>query len=125
MQRLQVRALAAIYGLEARACGRTGQTLFKTDRAGPLTTEGCAQVQRLLACSIPSGKPTPELKRELEQAMRSSRTALSRPITANNKGSLMLKQMGWSEGSGLGAARQGRTEPVPLHLGQRRQGLGR
>ena len=83
------------------------------------------QVERLLACSVPHGKPTPELKRELEAAMRSSRAALTRPIKADNKGSLMLRQMGWSEGSGLGASRQGRTEPIPMHLGQRRQGLGR
>ena len=40
----QVRALVAVYGLEARACGRTGQTLFKTERTGPLTRESCAQV---------------------------------------------------------------------------------
>ncbi|KAK9906899.1 hypothetical protein WJX75_009914 [Coccomyxa subellipsoidea] len=125
MQRLQVRALAAVYGLEPRACGRTGQTLFRTERTGALTNEGLAQVQRLLACSVPSGKPTPELKRELEEAMRSSRAALTRPIKADNKGSLMLRQMGWSEGSGLGVSCQGRTEPIPLHLGQRRQGLGR
>ena len=41
---LQVRALACLYGLEARACGRAGQTLFKTDKSGPLTDERAAQV---------------------------------------------------------------------------------
>ena len=35
-----------------------------------------------------------------------------------------LQGMGWEEGSGLGARRQGMVEPVPLNLGQRRQGLG-
>ena len=29
---LQVRALACLYGLEARACGRAGQTLFRTGK---------------------------------------------------------------------------------------------
>jgi hypothetical protein len=82
------------------------------------------QVQRLLACSMPSGKPTPALKQELDRAMRANRAALTRPILADNKGSVMLRQMGWSEGSGLGAQRQGRTEPVPMHIRQRRQGLG-
>ncbi len=42
---LQVRALAAVYGVEPRACGRTGQTLFKTPRISPLTSEGQAQVR--------------------------------------------------------------------------------
>lgn len=43
MQRLQVRAMAALYGLEPRACGRAGQSLFRTQRSGPLTPDGQAQ----------------------------------------------------------------------------------
>ena len=37
--------MAALYGLEARACGRAGQTLFRTGRSGPLTPEGQAQAR--------------------------------------------------------------------------------
>ena len=43
----QVRALAAVYGLEARACGRTGQTLFQSSHAGLPSAEGRAQVRSL------------------------------------------------------------------------------
>jgi hypothetical protein len=82
------------------------------------------QVQRLLACSVPHGRPTLELRQEMEQAMRNARASMHRHIPSDNRGSVLLRRMGWSEGSGLGAQRQGRREPVPLHLGQRRQGLG-
>ena len=41
---LQVRALACLYGLEARACGRAGQTLFRTGKCGPLNDERATQV---------------------------------------------------------------------------------
>ena len=44
---MQVRAVAALYGVEARACGRKGLTLFKTSKSAPLTTDGAAQVQQL------------------------------------------------------------------------------
>jgi hypothetical protein len=45
MQRLQVRALAALFGLEPRACGRAGQSLFRTPRCGPLAPDGQAQAR--------------------------------------------------------------------------------
>ena len=50
----QVRALAAVYGLEPRACGRRGQTLFRTSNAGLPTADGQAQVytQTLAVCTI-------------------------------------------------------------------------
>ena len=41
----QVRALAAVYGLEARACGRVGQTLFRSSHAGLPSADGRAQVR--------------------------------------------------------------------------------
>ena len=47
-----------------------------------------------------------------------------RPIPASNKGSMLLQQMGWQVGTGLGAQGQGTTEPIALKTGQRRQGLG-
>ena len=82
------------------------------------------QVERLLACSFRGGKPSPAAKQEMDSALRMGQASLKQPIAAENKGSILLKQMGWSEGLGLGRDMQGRTEPVPLHLGQRRRGLG-
>ncbi len=82
------------------------------------------QAERLLACSSCHGRPTAELQREMGAALRAGRASLAAPIPGSNKGSLMLRSMGWRAGNGLGARRQGITEPVPLNLGQRRQGLG-
>ncbi|KAK9819750.1 hypothetical protein WJX72_001885 [[Myrmecia] bisecta] len=123
LQRQQVRALAAVFGLEPRACGRVGQTLFKTKRAGPLTAAGEAQAQRLLACSITYGRPTAQLAQEMQAAMN-QRTTLTTPIAETNKGSQMLRQMGWSQGMGLGVRGQGIMEPVPVALKHNRHGLG-
>lgn len=81
-------------------------------------------MERLLACSFQGGKPSKEAKIEMETALRTGQASLKRPIAATNKGSILLKQMGWSEGFGLGMKEQGRTEPIPLHIGQRRRGLG-
>ena len=36
--------MAGVYGLEARACGRTGQTFFRTDSTKPLDDAGHAKV---------------------------------------------------------------------------------
>lgn len=82
------------------------------------------QVERLLACSFQGGKPSTLARSEMDAALRRGRASLKRPIAATNKGSILLKQMGWSEGFGLGVKEQGRTEPVPMHVGQRRRGLG-
>ena len=46
---MQVAALAGVYGLEARACGRAGQTFFRTPDTKALDAEGEAQ-----AWSLPS-----------------------------------------------------------------------
>lgn len=35
-------------------------------------------------------------------------------ISSDNKGNQMLKKMGWQEGTGLGAQRQGIAEPVQV-----------
>ena len=45
-------------------------------------------------------------------------------MAPDSRGAAMLRALGWEAGSGLGAAAQGRTEPIPLHLGQGRRGLG-
>ena len=88
------------------------------------SVKALVQVERLLACSFRGGKPSQAAKQEMEAALKMGRASLKQPIAAENKGSILLKQMGWSEGLGLGRDMQGRTEPVPLHLGQRRRGLG-
>ncbi|KAK9864499.1 hypothetical protein WJX84_001425 [Apatococcus fuscideae] len=51
-RRKQVAALASIYNLEARACGRAGQTFFRTPETQPLDAEGDVQAGRLLLCSF-------------------------------------------------------------------------
>ena len=45
-------------------------------------------------------------------------------MAPDSRGAAMLRALGWQAGSGLGRAAQGRTEPIPLHLGQGRRGLG-
>lgn len=46
------------------------------------------------------------------------------PLGPDNVGSRLLAGMGWTQGTGLGASRQGITEPIQAAVGQRRQGLG-
>ncbi|KAK9807979.1 hypothetical protein WJX73_010100 [Symbiochloris irregularis] len=60
-QRKQVKQLAAQYGLEPRACGRSGQTLFKTEHASKLSPEQQVKVQEMLehtsaTCGLPVGQ---------------------------------------------------------------------
>lgn len=50
--------------------------------------------------------------------------ALGRPVALESRGGRLLQALGWEAGAGLGRRAQGRTEPVPLHLGQGRRGLG-
>lgn len=50
--------------------------------------------------------------------------ALGRPVAPESRGGRLLQALGWEAGAGLGRSAQGRTEPVPLHLGQGRRGLG-
>lgn len=40
-----MKALAALYGLEPRSCGRVGQTLFKTPASTPLIAEAQLKVR--------------------------------------------------------------------------------
>ena len=60
---LQVRALAAVYGLEPRACGRRGQTLFRTDNAGLPSADGQAQVHAQALCRCSPSLPHPHVTR--------------------------------------------------------------
>ncbi len=52
------------------------------------------------------------------------KAALARPLAPDSRGGRLLQSLGWQAGAGLGRDAQGRTEPVPLHLGQGRRGLG-
>lgn len=81
-------------------------------------------MDRLLACSFQGGKPSHAAKTDMAAALQIGRASLKQPIAATNKGNILLKQMGWSEGFGLGIKEQGRAEPIPLHIGQQRRGLG-
>ncbi|KAJ1989597.1 hypothetical protein H4R33_002017 [Dimargaris cristalligena] len=44
-------------------------------------------------------------------------------LDQSNAGHRLLSKMGWTEGTGLGANKQGITEPVPVNKWNRRQGL--
>ncbi len=52
------------------------------------------------------------------------KAALARPLAPDSRGGRLLQSLGWQAGAGLGRDAQCRTEPVPLHLGQGRRGLG-
>eukprot|EP00741_Cyanophora_paradoxa_P019413 tig00021127_g18740.t1 len=45
------------------------------------------------------------------------------PIEEDNVGHKMLARMGWTSGTGLGAKRQGRTEPIPVVVRSSKRGL--
>lgn len=53
-----------------------------------------------------------------------AQTLASRPIDDSNKGSKLLKAMGWREGSGLGKSGQGRTEIIETEQRVSNAGLG-
>ena len=44
---------------------------------------------------------------------------------ASNKGNMLLAKMGWKEGTGLGAAADGRVDPVLVQQYESRVGLGK
>ncbi|KAF9779776.1 hypothetical protein BJ322DRAFT_1086345 [Thelephora terrestris] len=46
-------------------------------------------------------------------------------IPSSNKGFGMLMKLGWVEGQGLGAAGDGRVDPIPFHVKQDMTGLGK
>lgn len=48
----------------------------------------------------------------------------SKPIDESNKGSKLLKAMGWREGSGLGKSGQGRTDIIEAEQRVSNAGLG-
>eukprot|EP00039_Didymoeca_costata_P018110 m.332158 g.332158 ORF g.332158 m.332158 type:complete len:268 (-) comp16889_c0_seq1:1011-1814(-) len=50
---------------------------------------------------------------------------LATPISSSNKGFAMLVKMGFKVGEGLGKDGSGRQEPVPIHVKQGKQGLGK
>ena len=52
--RAQVTALAGLYGYEARACGRHGLTLFRTDHAPAALSPDAQQKAGARSCHVPS-----------------------------------------------------------------------
>ncbi|KAK9117796.1 hypothetical protein Scep_015889 [Stephania cephalantha] len=48
----------------------------------------------------------------------------STAIRSSNIGFQLLKKCGWTEGTGLGVAEQGRLEPIQVHVKNDKQGLG-
>lgn len=64
-----------------------------------------------------------EKKASLVQTYQAQSLA-SRPIGEDNKGSKLLKAMGWREGSGLGKSGQGRTEIIEAEQRVSNAGLG-
>ncbi|KAK9115479.1 hypothetical protein Sjap_014426 [Stephania japonica] len=48
----------------------------------------------------------------------------SSAIRSSNIGFQLLKKCGWTEGTGLGVAEQGRLEPIQVHAKNDKQGLG-
>ncbi|KAK9830638.1 hypothetical protein WJX81_008179 [Elliptochloris bilobata] len=128
MQRQQITALAGLYGYEGRACGRRGLTLFRTEHSqAALPPDAQQKADRLVACSAAGGRPSADLRAALAAARGVGgglQSALGRPVAPDSRGATMLRALGWEAGAGLGRSAQGRTEPVPLHLGQGRRGLG-
>eukprot|EP00250_Pteridium_aquilinum_P005218 c15350_g1_i1 orf=91-363(+) len=45
-------------------------------------------------------------------------------LTPSNVGFQLLQKSGWKEGSGLGAAEQGRLEPVDVFIKNDKRGIG-
>ncbi|KAI3514338.1 hypothetical protein L1887_12666 [Cichorium endivia] len=86
------------------------------------------------ATTLPSSRKRPKtrnwqeqrkLKREIKQVEEDERTLanLESAIPQSNIGFKMLKQMGYTPGSGLGDS--GRAEPVGLEIRRSRAGIGR
>mmetsp|Transcript_36353 Transcript_36353/g.145310 ORF Transcript_36353/g.145310 Transcript_36353/m.145310 type:complete len:331 (-) Transcript_36353:795-1787(-) len=59
-----------------------------------------------------------------QQMKKLEETANGVPLEDTNAGHMMLRNMGWSQGSGLGVKKDGRTEPVPVKINVTRKGLG-
>uniref|UniRef100_A0A7S2XDK9 G-patch domain-containing protein n=1 Tax=Lotharella oceanica TaxID=641309 RepID=A0A7S2XDK9_9EUKA len=58
------------------------------------------------------------------EEMVSKAASVKKPIDDSNKGSKMLKAMGWKKGQGLGKDSRGRTAPVEAEIHVRGAGLG-
>ena len=56
---MQVASLASLYSLEARACGRAGQTFFRTKDTKPLSSEGRKQVSSRILVAARNETPHP------------------------------------------------------------------
>lgn len=76
----------------------------------------------MLECSVSTGGL--RRRHEPQATQKQASAALAVPIAADNRGSVMLRQMGWQEGTGLGASREGCISPISLSSQRGRSGLG-
>jgi RNA-binding protein 5/10 len=60
----------------------------------------------------------------LKEMEKSGTSEFQAPITGENKGSKMLKAMGWTEGQGLGKKKSGRTDIIHVEQHVETAGLG-
>lgn len=59
-----------------------------------------------------------------EETVRHAKNAVNQPLDNRNRGNQMLRNMGWSEGKGLGRKGQGITAPIQAGLHDQRKGIG-
>ena len=153
-QVVQIKSMAAIYGLDARLRRGTGRAEGEVDEAreddderddavvvrknvsrdapSPSLPEGPRELAlaRLLASETKRGKPRGHARDAVVSA-KASRTAagareigLRTPVPEENKGAAMLRAMGW-RGGGLGAAgNEGTLVPLRPKMPKRGVGLG-
>lgn len=62
--------------------------------------------------------------REAEEAARNGHSGVPKPTIADNKGSDMLRKMGWSDGQGLGSKRDGITSHIGIVQREQFAGIG-
>ena len=89
----------------------------------------CLQVEQLLECSLPSHGRAHSSRHQSQSIGHQNfptagTTSVNTPLEATNKGSQILRSMGWQEGTGLGVAQQGSLLPISLSTQNGRQGLG-
>jgi hypothetical protein len=92
--------------------------------AAAVVREGypCGTCGELVPPGVPAAAHATSL---IHQLAKEAPHARQLHLTEANKGYQLLQRMGWKEDQGLGAAGQGRLQPVPSVLKEDRRGLGR
>jgi len=133
-KRLQIHRLAAVYALKSHSKGsgkRRFPTLIKT-RNSQLAEEDTVSglIERIAITRKAdlredrSGCILHFRKRPHRNTTNKVVGANASPITEDNIGNRLLRSMGWSPGSGLGANEQGIIEPLNAILKHNKLGLG-